>query len=1125
MNWKALRAAWLCAIMVTIALVGRAQTTAGSVYGAVTDPSGAAIPNAKVVIRDVHTGVIQANATNGKGEYLFSTVKPSDYTVTASAPGFKSITETGVTVAANVNVHVPVAMQIGATDETVDVQAGVTLVDTRETQIGDTIDQDKLENLPTLNRAPYNLLQTVTGVESYSPDSPIGGSLGTMFSVNGFPGNAGSFYLDGAYNNAFLNNGGNKTPDPDALSQFRVITSNYDAEFGRDPGGVVNVITRSGTDHYHGNLYEYLQNDMFNSKNYFAANVPLLRQHQFGGSLGGPVPRFRQMFFFINYEHYLFHSVNVTGSNLQTATALERAGDFSQSKVRPNFNILEPASASNPMGTGVCPGASKTYMVCAAALDPVAQKLLSFVPVYNAATGLSAQQTAPQNGVDDQGTIRLDYSGIRNHQISGTFFNAVGDVVFPFAGGNQIIGIPGVLPAYSNFSAYENQMNAILADNWTVSERTVNQVRGFYSQIRSILANQIPGRLLGDLGSTAPEGGPILGPPQFVIGGYWTEGPIAGPSDINELSFGLIDTAILSRGHHSIKLGGSWNSSKYSQDNTGNAGQGVFSFSGAATGNALSDFILGKAAAFAESSDVHHRSRNQDPALYAQDDWQITRTLNLNLGVRWELFAPFTGDTTEATFKAGAQSTIIPNAPLGLQYVGDQGVPDGIFFTSYKRFAPRVGVAWDVYGNGRTGLRAGYGIFYTSWTQADLNNFVQAPLAFQITTNSTPNLVCPYGGSTPPCPAGTPALTSPIPFPFVFNPNSRAFASNAAVYSAPAHSASTPYSNEYNLSLEQQLSKSSVLRISYVGSTEMRQRLALDINEPTYYPNAPVTTASINCRRPYQPYRATVNTTPTGPTCTFNAFDGINSFQFSQINQTSPEVNGNYNSLQVELRGKLGKQLDFSSSYVWSKALNYFAASVNPLDIRMNYGAAAVDQRNRFVFSGVYREPQVHVLGLFGREALGGWNLSNVTILHSGSPFTVVSGVDTNRDGVNNDRVNIIGDPYTHASTRAAKIKQYLNPAAFTVPCFNSAACNPYGNEQPNSLYGPMYVDTDLALFKDFALYRNLRFQFRAEAYNAINNVNLGAPRSNLQVLPTAPTQILTANTPRQFQFAGKLEF
>ena len=1094
-----LRAGLLLAGILTLTLPAPAQSTTGTIYGAVADPTGASIPGAQVTITDVHTGVKQTTKTNGTGEYTFTTVNPGDFSATAASAGFKTETQTDVTVAANQNVHVVFSLTTGAVAESIEVKAGVTLVDTREAQIGDTIDQQKIQDLPTSDRNTYNLLQTVTGVVAYNGDSNIGSRNGTTFSVNGFPAASPSFYLDGAYNNAFKGNGGNKPPNPDALQEFRVITSNFDAEFGRSPGGVVNIITRSGTEHYHGSAYEYLRNDTFNARNYFVLPGPNLpfKQNQYGATFGGPVPLLPKTFFFLSYEHFQLHTVAIVSpTSIVTPTAAERKGDFSMSK--PGIKPTKLPAGTN-CGTAAAP------IICPAALDPVAQNLLKFVPVYDSASGTTLQQTANGDSSDNQGLARLDYNGFNHHAIEAMFFNTVGSNVAPNAGGNQIIGVPGLLSPYSGMLNYENQMNIVAADNWTVSDRTVNSIHAFYTQNRYIIGNQIPGHFLADLGSQAPEGGPIFAPAQFTISGDFTEGPSgAGPSDINQLSFGLIDTATLNRGHHSLKIGGSFDSNKYSEDGNANA-EASFTFTGATSGTAMADFLLGKANVLNQTSSVLHRTRNQDPAAYVQDDWQVTKTLNLNLGVRWEIFAPWTGDGTEGTFKAGAQSNVIPNAPIGLQYVGDPGVPDGIFHTSYTRFAPRVGLAYDVYGDGRTSLRAGYGIFYNSHTEDDIGGLVQTPYSLSVKTNTVPNLVCPYGGKPPACPAGTPAGASP--FPFVFSRTNSTFTSGAAISSVPPNNGTTPYANEFNVSIEQQLSSGTALRVSYVGSTYMKQLISLDVNAPVFVPNAPITTASINARRPYQPYG-------TCATC----------FEFAAINQSTPANNQSYNSLQVNLRGRI-KQLNFNASYVWAKALNYTGPTVDNTDIRKNRGAADIDLRNRFVFSGLYHLPAVHAFGLFGREILSGWQLNDITIIQSGSPFTVTSGVDTNRDGTNNDRPNIIGDPYTHASSRAAKIKQFLNPAAFSTPSFTNPGDNPYGNEQRNSLYGPMNINTNLSVFKEFALYRQVRFQFRAEAYNALNNVNLNNPRTNLTVFPTAAQAITGAADPRHLQFAAKLLF
>lgn len=285
--------------MLAIALTIHAQSTTGTIYGAVADPSGAAIPGCTIKATNTATGVAQTTVTNGSGAYTFATVDPGDYSVSTTATGFKNLTQTGVQVAANQNVHVAFSLSVGSTTETVSVAADVTMVDTREAQVATTIEQKELQELPSLNRDVYSLVATVPGVTNYSGAPLTGDVSGTSFSVNGLPANMVSFYLDGAYNNVYKNGaGGNAVPNPDALEEFHLITSNFDAEFGRTPSAVVNVITRSGTQKFHGEVYDYIRNDMFNAKNYFADSVTPLKQNQFGGNLGGPLLRKGKAFFF-----------------------------------------------------------------------------------------------------------------------------------------------------------------------------------------------------------------------------------------------------------------------------------------------------------------------------------------------------------------------------------------------------------------------------------------------------------------------------------------------------------------------------------------------------------------------------------------------------------------------------------------------------------------------------------------------------------------------------------------------------------------------------------------------------------------------------------------------------------
>ena len=702
-------------VVISITSIGHTQSTTGSIYGSVMDTTGAIVPNSTVTAKDVHTGVTQVAITNGSGDFTFPAIKPGDYEVSDATQGFKTQNQTGVTVSANQNVHVTFTLQPGETSESVDVVAGVTLVDTRGSQLAETIEQDRIQNLPTLNRSTYDLVQTAPGVSNYSPDRQIGSNMGTGFSVNGLPADMVSFYIDGAYNNTFKQGGGNKTPNPDAIQEFRLITSNFDAEFGRSPGAVANVITRSGTAQFHGSAYDYLRNDILNARNYFQAPGPRqpLKQNQFGGTFGGPILR-EKLFVFGSYEQLILHqTANVNAGSIILPTALERTGDFTQSKVAPT---------ALPAGTN-CAAPGKGFKICPAALDPVALNVLKYVPLPDA-SGLSPQQTAPQNVGSYQGLGRLDYSGFHNHNIEAMYFYTPGNDVTPLAGGNQIVG-------YSGMTSVETLTNIVLADNWTVNSSAVNSVRAFYTNNKYVINNQFNGPFLSDLGSAAPEGGNTFSPPQFNVNGSFVVGPSnAGPNNNSQTSFGLIDTATLSRGHHQIKVGGSYVWNRFTSDGARTTG-GLFTFANNSSirgSTALADFLLGRANAFTQASVSTHRTHQYDPALYAQDDWQILPRLSLNLGVRWEMFSPHCCESTvTGTFIAGQQSTVVPTAPLGLLYQGDKNVAPGIVETSLLNVAPRVGFAYDVDGNGKTSLRGGFGIFYQTISEINYAMLGQLP--------------------------------------------------------------------------------------------------------------------------------------------------------------------------------------------------------------------------------------------------------------------------------------------------------------------------------------------------------------------------------------------------------------
>jgi len=1044
-----------------------AQSVTGSVYGTITDASGAVVPSASVTLTNSGTNVSLSSKSNASGEYIFPVVDPGNYKVTATMSGFTTQMQNDIRLAANQNVNAGFVLQNGEISTIVNIEAATTMVDTRESQLGETIDQKRIQDLPLVGRSAYDLVQIVPGINNYSASAQIGDNGGTQFSTNGLRANFNSYYLDASYDTSFFRGGGNILPNPDALGEFRILTSNFDAEFGRYPGAVVNVITRSGVNKFHGTAYDFLRNTIFNAKNHFNDDVTHLVQNTFGGGMGGPLVR-DKAFFYASYQGIRINTpIIVSSSAITVPTALERKGDFSQSAKKP---------------TGTYCGAK--YVIC---IDTVTSNILKSVPLGINGGSTPTEQIASNNTRADQGTARLDYQLTQAHKLQFTYFNSQGTGFDRTIGGNNLL-------AYSGDADYAGQSNYVLGDTWLASPRMVNNVTLSYSLNKTIKSNVINGNHFSDLGSQIKDGGVVSTQPQVTVTGYFTGGVGgSGPSTQSQLSFGIEDTLNWSKGNHAIKLGGSYILNRYNETSAF-LSSSKSTFSGGTTGNALADFMEGKANSFQQNNGGFHRLHAPDPALFFQDDWRATHRLTLDLGLRWEVYYPFAGQNNFDTFIAGVQSTRFPTAPLGLLSAGDRGVPDGILKTSYLKFAPRIGFACDLFGNGKASLRGGYGIFYAASQETLVGNLEQEPFTLSVTLNKTSSYTNPYLGIAP--------FNGVSPFPYTVNLQHPTFVAGASLGGLKPGTSSIPYVQQYNLTLEQQWGSNWSTRLAYVGSAGRLFYLARDQNSPIYQPGGLTTTAGLNARRPLQGY--------------------------ASIGLIDPSSNSSYNSMQLTVTRRLANRFSLLASYVWSKAIDDVSADpgsataytlANQYDVSLDRGLSTLHVPQHFVASFLYQLPDVKFRGYLGKEVLSGWQLNGIVTLQSGSPFNITSNSDTNLDGVTTDRPDVIGNrSLGDGRSRLDKINMFFNTAAYVIP-----VGHPYGTSPRDPILGPGFINTDISAFKRFSIIREDNLLFRAEVFNLFNNVNLGNPNGTFGSPKFG--MITSAGTPRIMQLALKYEF
>jgi outer membrane receptor protein involved in Fe transport len=1098
------------ALLLSIPLMVTAQVTTATMVGTVTDPGGAKVPGAQVTAKAVETGLSRSVTANEEGDYRIEFLPTGKYTVEVTFTGFKKALLSDIVLQVNETARVDVALAVGQVSETVTISEMTTpVVNTSTSEIARTIQSAEITSLPLVERNVYTLLDLTPGVQSNN-NGVATASTGTSTFILGYPeqrtlinggtdGGTGSvnYYLDGGVNMTNLRNTGNILPNPDAIQEFKVQTNSYNAEYGRYASGVVNVITKSGTNQFHGSVFEFVRNDMFNANDWGStlAKAPYHR-NQFGGTVGGPIKK-DKAFFFASYAG-LRQATSTFLSGARVPTALERTGNFTASATKPT----DPATNA-PF---VCNGVQN--VICSNRQDAVAVKIINdFIPTSNVTlangnAGWQGNISTPYNFDEYLGKVDVQLN--QAHRLNVSYFNT--------GGTSRTRGGSGNLPwSFQDSTWRQHSVNA--SDVWIISSSKINQVWLTFSRNFGGRIN-LPATSLTDLGSAFTiQGTPNL--PQITVTGYFTLGQQIGGPTAGTNFYSARDVFSWVKGKHSLKLGGEISLNKDIQQTLLN-NYGVFTFNAnstarvagggvtAAAGNAFADFLIGIPSAVSQDAPVTGYTNTWYTALFVQDDFKVHPRVTLNLGLRWDVqTAPTDPLNRVVNYEPGKKSVVNTAAPVGALFFGDPGVERGGIPNSYTHFSPRIGFAWDVAGDGKTSIRGAAGAFYGSISGNEWNTMTNfQPFSTRLTftninqkTNAAgvplgATLINPYN-----------AFVGGNPFPY-----KGTFATGGGLFPV-ASDFEWPFTFQMNIGVQRQLTRSLVVGAAYVDTEAHNLPFARDINYPALTPTATTAGANILARRPNP--------------------------LFGAILELDSDQDASYHGLQITSAMRMSHHVTFNAFYTLSKTNSSVqlynsttqGGAQNFSRLYEDKGAGDTDQRHVFSMSMTYKPDYFSKDGnAVLRHIFNGWSLSPIVKIRSGLPFTVTNGnVDANLDGNTADRAQLIGDPHLDNPTAA----RWFNTAAFAQnPVVTGVATD--GTSPRNFLYGPGYWTVDLGISRDFHLTERVGLRFRAEATNAFNHVNLGQPNASVPANVATSTTfgvISSAGAMRKLQFGLRLTF
>jgi outer membrane receptor protein involved in Fe transport len=1074
-----------------------AQQITGSIRGTVVDSSGAVVAGASVTARQVETGLARTATTDRSGDYLLVELPVGHYALDATAKGFQKYLQEGITLNVNETATVSVHLAVGAETQQVQVRADAELVQTTVSSLGEVVGEREILDLPLDGRNFTQLGLLQPGVVPLTPGLLQAGGparQGQAYAVDGQRPESNNFLIDGADNVNAVDAGFVIKPPVDSIAEFRILTHNANAEFGRSTGSTTNIITRSGTNQYHGALWEFLRNDAMDSSDYFTHTVQPLKQNQFGGTFGGPIVK-DKTFVFGYYEGFRNRQGETVAATVPSLA--ERGGDFGQ--------LCTAAGSSFDPMTGLCgnPAGQLTFFgtpvpfnqeTIFTPIDPTSAQVLPLFPMpNNGPNGFVATQTLIQN--NNQFGLRLDQYLTAADTLNFRYMFSSGPTTDPLSqAGANVPGFPvGQEDRSQNFVAQETHI---------FSPRTIGDVRVSYLRNSLLLDQHVNPAPASQYGFTyAPTLPQAAGVPFIQVGGYASVGdPITGPRNTFQNTYDVSGSLSWIHGNHELKFGGGL---RYDQINAlqGIATNGFFVFVGVPTpanflyNDGFANFLSANPVVFLQGGgnfDRHIRDRAVDA--YAQDTYKATHNLTLNLGLRYELPFPSTETNNEVNlYVPGAQSKVIPNAPPGLLYPGDPGVPAGLIPTEKTAFAPRVGLAWDPRGDSKTVISAAYGIFYEPYYTGEggpLQDPISAPpylKTLQLGFGLVQSFANPYGPSDPN------PFANPFPEPMtllVVSKNLR-----------------LPYAQDWNLNIQRSFGADWLLQVGYVGTTGVKL--------PRFIEGNPAVSRNQN-----------------DPGCPNNCVYG-------SVGEIASIANSSYNALETSLRKRFSHGLSFLASYSWSHAIDDVSSfnitgsasqpvagendlAQDPNNLAAERGNSMFDARHRFVLSYQWSIPYLqHSSTVYG-HVLDNWQLNGILTAMSGTPFTVFDSNDPSMQGsapeitgFAADRPNVTGNPNSGPHTP----QEWFNISAFT-PVTTPPG---FGDEGRNVVRGPGYQNWDFSALKNIHLTETKQLQFRGELFNVLNHTNFRLPVSDIE----SPTfgEIQSDVSPRVIQVALKFLF